>query len=101
VATTLAELEERLQALEEEMASLRERLQGLARTECQTRRRESGASPVEPEDSLTGLYQKMGISGEAPGMEQLRALLAAQDVHPGDEIVRQEITAMRQQEEDE
>jgi hypothetical protein len=43
----------------------------------------------------------MEISAEAPGIEQLRALLAAQGVHPGDEIVRREIAGMRQQEEDE
>jgi hypothetical protein len=102
VATTLAELEERLQALEAEMASLRELIQGYAPTERHTRRlREDKANPAALEVSHTAVYQKMGISGEAPGMQQLRALLAAHGVHPGDEIVRQEIAAMRQQEENE
>jgi flagellar motility protein MotE (MotC chaperone) len=102
MATPLAELEERLQALEEEMASLRELVQGYAATEHATRRLgESRANPAELQDALAAVYQKMGISGEAPGMQQLRALLAAHGVHPGDEIVRQEIATMRQQEEDE
>jgi hypothetical protein len=102
MAITLTELEERLQALEAQMASLRELVRGSAPRESEARRPgESGASPTEAEHSLAVVYQQMGIGGEAPGIEQLRALLAAQGVHPGDEVIRQEIAGMRQQETDE
>jgi uncharacterized protein (DUF433 family) len=43
--------------------------------------------------------QEMQAAEEAPGIEKLRALLTAHGVYPGDEIVRQEIAAMGQQEE--
>jgi len=104
VATTLAELEQRLQALEEEVASLRELVLGSSPSptpaEHQAPRNKAKGSPTELEATLQTAYQKMGISGEAPGIENLRALLVAQGVPPGDEIVRQEIAAMRQQEEE-
>jgi hypothetical protein len=106
VATSLAELEQRLQALEQEVASLRKLVQGSSLTQTPAERDTqrlllAKANPADVEVTLTEVYQKMGISGEAPGIEKLRALLAAQGVHPGDEIVRREIAAMRAQEEEE
>jgi hypothetical protein len=106
VATTLAELEQRLQVLEEEVASLREFVKGSSPTETpgghEARRpREAEARPTDGEVTTAAVHQRTGISGEAPGLEQLRALLAAHGVHPGDEVVRQEIAAMREQAEEE
>jgi hypothetical protein len=105
VATTLAELEKRLQTLEAEVASLRKELvNGSLPAEASAggvvRRSQAQASPAAPGASLNAIYQEMGIAGEAPGIDKLRALLAAQGVHPGDEVVRQEIAAMRDQEEE-
>jgi hypothetical protein len=89
MATTLAELEQRLQVLEQEVVSLRKLIQSSLPTQ----------TPAEREAALHDLYQRMGISGEAPGIENLRALLVAEGVLPGDEIVRQVIAAMRPDEE--
>jgi hypothetical protein len=42
----------------------------------------------------------MGITGEAPGIEKLRTMLAAEGILPGDEGIRQAIAAMGDQEEE-
>jgi hypothetical protein len=105
MATTLAELEQRLRALEAEVAALREEMvNGSSGTEppalTVVRRSPSPASPRALDAGIQAVYHEMGISRAAPGIEQLRALLAAQGVLPGDEVVRQEIAAMRDQEEE-
>jgi ribosomal protein L29 len=104
MATTLAELEQRLHALEAEMASLRQGLANGARgaNPSVPPAERGGAFPAisaSPNAPLDAAYRQMGISGEAPGIEQLRAQLAAQGLHPGDVAIRREIAAMRDQEE--
>jgi hypothetical protein len=94
MATTLADLEQRVQALEAEVSSLRQALvNGSSRTM-------PGAadSPEATAARLNAVFQEMGIVGEAPGIEKLRAMLAAHGIHPGDEDIRREIAGMRDQE---
>jgi hypothetical protein len=104
MATTIAELEQRLRKLETEVAALHEvvvngSLPTPSSATSRAQRSQSPPSSVAGEASLDAVYQEMGISGEAPGIEQLRNLLAAHGVYPGDDVVRQEIAAMRDQEE--
>jgi hypothetical protein len=107
VATTLAQLEQRVQALEAAVAALREGLANgpspvVASAPRARRTVEPPENPLVRDARLNAIFQQMGITGEAPGIEKLREMMAAHGVHAGDEAVRQEIAAMRdQQEEDE
>jgi hypothetical protein len=97
MATTLSELEQRLQALEAEVAALRQKIASAGGGATQPGA--AGADPAARNAELDAIYQRMGISGEAPGIEKLRAMLAAEGVLPGDEVVQQVIAAMHDDEE--
>ena len=90
MAMTLEELVRRLIALEEEVASLRARVT----SPC------PAAIPAPIDSTTNDVHQETDLSEEAPGIEKLRAMLAAHGIHPGNEIVRQAIAAMGEQEED-
>lgn len=97
MATTLTELEQRVQALEEQVLSLLEMIRRISTAQLP----EAKLREADSNLALDEIYRQMGISGEAPGIEKLRVMLAAHGVHPGDEIVRQEIAALYEQEQDE
>jgi hypothetical protein len=91
---TLAELAQRLQALEEEVARLRERLPGSPAAEAP-------AVPLAPPNPpVDDVHQETDIPTEAPGIEKLRAMFVAHGIYPGDERIRQAIAAMSDQDED-
>jgi hypothetical protein len=105
VATTLTELEQRVQALEAAVASLRAELVNGSFPRAASVPGAGQGCPYEDDPEarkayLDALFQKMGITGEAPGIEKLRAMFAAEGIHPGDEDIRQHIAAMRDQEEE-
>jgi hypothetical protein len=105
VATTLTELEQRVQALEAAVASLRAELANgsgprAASVPGAVRKYPSEDDPEARNAHLEAVFDKMGITGEAPSIEKLRAMLAAEGIYPGDEGIRQHIAAMRDQEEE-
>jgi hypothetical protein len=89
---TLETLAQRLQSLEAEVAYLREQLTTPPRKEVQSR-------AADVLDSTTGGFHDEIVT-EAPGIDKLRAMLAAHGISPGDEIVCQVIDEMRTEEED-
>ena len=90
-------LERRVNALEQELGSLRDLIA------CQSPARPTCKVTANHERANSGMNQNhldVALAGNAPGIDGLRALLAAHGIHPGNEIVQQEIADMREQEED-
>jgi hypothetical protein len=107
VATTLEELERRLQALEAAVASLREELaNGSAAPKASAagmlQRSQAPDHSAELEAWWDSIYRRAGVvPGQEPTLEQLRARFAAESVLPGDEGIRQILAEMGYQEEEE
>jgi hypothetical protein len=84
MASRLKELEARLAQLEEEVRRLRRKVEGPFTDETPAERgartiREGLASQASIDAAAEKLFQQMGITGEPPGMEKLRAMKEESD----------------------
>ena len=79
MATTLEDLARRMELLEAEVARLRQRVEGPFIEETPAERgarmlREAKAEQGALKATMDQLFEQMGIQGEAPGIEKLRAM---------------------------
>jgi hypothetical protein len=84
MASRLKELEARLALLEEEVRRLRKKVEGPFTDETPAERgarmwREAKAYQPTLDAAMDRLFEQMGITGEPPSMEELRAMKAEED----------------------
>ncbi|MBL8798196.1 MAG: hypothetical protein JNM56_30155 [Planctomycetia bacterium] len=97
---TAEELEQRLSAVEQELARLKLQIERRPADETPAERgarllRESLASQSAISAAAEKAFDEMGISGAAVGIEKLREMMLASGVDPTDNSFSREIIAMR------
>jgi hypothetical protein len=102
MATTLAELEKRLAAVEQEVARLRQQVNLLAVEEAPAEGwarlvRESRASQPALSSAFAKAFKEMGIIGEPIGAEKVQEMMRACGIKPEENVFSREIIAMREE----
>jgi hypothetical protein len=102
IATTLESLEQRLGALEREVARLRQLLEPRSAVETPAERgarllREARASQAALSAVTAKVYAEMGITGEPVGAEKLQQMMIDAGVNPEDNSASRQIIAMREE----
>jgi hypothetical protein len=100
MAITLEELENRLAALEAEVASLKQRMNEGPKSEDAADRgarllAEAKRDQRQIQDALARVFDQMGIRGAPVSPEELRAMMAADGIKAEDNLFSRGITEMR------
>jgi hypothetical protein len=102
MALTIEALEQRLAALEREVADLRRLWTGRLAAETAAERgarllREAKASQPAISAMTAKVFAEMGITGEPVGAEKLQEMMLACGVNPEENAFSREIIAMREE----
>jgi hypothetical protein len=99
MATELQVLEQRLTALEREMANLKARFVGSLNSAARGARliQESQIQHAAVVAGWTAVRQRLGIQGQPIGAKQFRQTLVAAGMNPDDNTFSRELIAMREE----
>jgi hypothetical protein len=102
MSLTLAEMEQRLLLLEQEVRALRERLEGPPISETPAERgarmlREAKRTQAQLAAGWAKAMEQMGISGSPVPPEKLREMMAACGIKPEDNLFSRAILEMREE----